>query len=412
MYLSTQLTLQCVLVVNRSAILYIVKTQLVIFGMTGDLSRRKLLPALESLISSGEYDDLRIIGVSRRHVDVAELLSPWPTLSPVTSLYSMNLAESQEYEGLKTYLAASDADQTLFYLAVPPGAAADIVDFLGSVGLNTPHHHILFEKPFGYNITSAQEMIDRTARYYSEEQLFRIDHYMAKEIAVELQNIRKTARASHHSWDNQSINAITIMATEAIGIEGRAQFYEQTGALRDFVQGHLMQLLALVLMDGTSLESLPTRRLHALQQVEPINPTQATRAQYEGYAEEVGNPGSRTETFVAFMARSTHPSWSTVPIRVVTGKALSEKRSYVSISYSDGTEDIFDEDQLLRVGPGRRDAYERVLVEAIAGRKSIFTSSQEVIRSWEILAPLQQQWELESQPLLTYPPGTDVSALR
>jgi glucose-6-phosphate 1-dehydrogenase len=387
------------------------KTQLVIFGITGDLSRRKLLPALESIIKTREYDDVSVIGVSRREVDVAELVSNQPILADRTAVFSMDLAEASEYDRLKKYLEATPADQTLFYLSVPPGASADIVDFLGQAGLNTPHHKILFEKPFGFDLTSAKEFIARTARHFNEDQLYRIDHYMAKEIAVEILKLRQDAENHHHHWGNQSVKAITVVATETIGIEGRAQFYEQTGALRDFVQGHLMQLLSLVLIQNPSPKDIPAQRLAALEHIEPVDPDQATRAQYEGYQQEVENPGSQTETFVAFGLEGNDPAWVGVPIRLLTGKALHEKRSYVAVEYTDDTEDVFDEAELVERDGRHLDAYERVIMEAIAGRKDIFTSSPEVVRSWEILAPLQEAWSMDNSPLKQYTPGLDVTAL-
>lgn len=387
------------------------KTQLVIFGITGDLAGRKLLPALDEIIATGDYEDLSIVGVSRREVEKDELLTGHTALNQRTQIFSMNLATLSEYERLKVFLEDQKVDQTLFYLSVPPGASADIVDFLGQVGLNTKNHKVLFEKPFGFDLESAKEFIGRAARYFSEDQLYRIDHYMGKEIAVELLRLRQNAENHHHHWNNQSVKAITVVATEKIGIEGRAHFYEQTGALRDFVQGHLMQLLSLVLMQMPMPKEVPAQRLAALKTLAPVNPYQATRAQYEGYEAEVENPGSQTETFVAFMTESSDPAWAGVPIRLLTGKALKEKRSYVAIEYHDGTEDIFDEMKLATRDGRHLDAYERVLVEAIAGRKEIFTSSEEVIRSWEILAPLQQAWQMDNEALPLYVPGSDVTAL-
>jgi len=388
-----------------------VKTQLVIFGITGDLAGRKLLPALQSIVATGKYDDLSIVGVSRREVDVQALLSRQPKLQSRTSIYTMDLASLSDYAGLKAYLEQSHADQTLFYLSVPPGAAADIVDFLGQAGLNTPNYKVLFEKPFGFDLTSAHEFIERTGRYFDEYQLYRIDHYMAKEIAVEILRLRRNAENHHHNWSNKSVKAITVVATEKIGIEGRVQFYEQTGALRDFVQGHLMQLLSLVLMRTPTIDDLPSQRLKALEYIQPIDPDKATRAQYEGYQKEVENKGSQTETFVAFATESDDPEWAGVPIRLATGKALSEKRSYVQIDYIDGTKDVFDETKLLENAVDSLDAYERVLLEAIGGRKDIFTSSPEVIRSWEIVTPLQDTWAMNYQAIPSYPVGMDMSAV-
>jgi glucose-6-phosphate 1-dehydrogenase len=382
------------------------KTQLVIFGITGDLAGRKLLPALKEIIGTGEYDDLSIVGVSRREVDTSQLLAAQPELIKRTSVYTMDLADVAAYDGLKQSLDAAQADQTLFYLSVPPGAAADIVDFLGEAGLNTPQYKVLFEKPFGYDLISAQEFIERTARYFQEEQLYRIDHYMAKEVAAQLLQLRRNAENHHHSWNNQSIRRVTVVASEKIGIEGRAQFYEQTGALRDFIQGHLLQLLSLVLINKPGAKALPAERLEVLKQIKPADPSKATRAQYEGYQEEVENPGSPVETFASLELESTDPAWEGVELRLITGKALNEKRSYIQIDYSDGKSDVFEEGKFLTQDARALDAYERVLIEAIAGRKEIFTTSPEVLRAWEIVAPVQEAWSMSREALETYSVGS------
>ncbi len=186
------------------------KTQLVIFGVTGDLAGRKLIPALDSIIATGSYEDLSIVGVSRREVNKDELLEGHEALASRTDVYTMDLADAAAYTGLKTYLEAQDADQTLFYLSVPPGAAADIVDFLGQAGLNSPNYKVLFEKPFGFDLESAKEFIDRTARYFSEAQLYRIDHYMGKEIAAELLRLRQDAKNHHvRSFTSKQVRFVT-----------------------------------------------------------------------------------------------------------------------------------------------------------------------------------------------------------
>lgn len=387
------------------------KTLLVIFGITGDLSTRKLLPALDHIVDSSD-EGISIVGVSRREVNVAELLNAHPPLIEHTTIHTMDLANREAYDGLRERLEATDADQVLFYLSVPPGAAADIVDFLGEAGMNTPKYKVLFEKPFGFDLVSAQEFIQRTARYFEEDQLFRIDHYMAKEVAAELLRLRRNAANHHHSWGKNSISSVSVVASEAIGIEGRAQFYEQTGALRDFIQGHLMQLLSLVLIDKPGSRPLPLERLEVLKQILPADPSKSVRGQYEGYAEEAQNPGSTVETLVSLQLESTDPTWEGVSLRLVTGKALSEKRSYVQIEYVDGTVDVFEEGSLVSSDPTQRtlDAYERVLLEAIAGNKDIFTTSDEVLRAWEIVAPVQYAWSMDDAPLVKYTPGTVLDA--
>lgn len=392
------------------------KTLLVIFGITGDLSTRKLLPALGHIVNEDKAPGLQILGVSRRDVDVKQLVADTThnqALVDATNLVTMDVAELDDYKRLKSAVEAYGADQTLVYLSVPPGAAAQIVDLMGEAGLNTPDIHLLFEKPFGFDLESAKDFIGRTSRYFKEAQLYRIDHYMAKEVAAELLRLRRNADNAHHHWGAEQVESVTIVASEKIGIEGRAQLYEQTGALRDFVQGHLLQLLSLVLMTRPSVDKgLAAQRLASLEYVAPVDAAQASRGQYEGYQEEAQNPGSAVETFVAVELKSTDPNWLGVPLRLVTGKALDEKRSYITIEYKDGSSDILEEGKVsVPEGQRRLDAYERVLLEAIAGRKELFTSSAEVIRAWEILAPLQYAWEMASDAPIAYAPGAHFSTL-
>lgn len=418
------------------------KTKLLIFGITGDLSTRKLLPALKEIIGTGDFDDLSIIGVSRRDVNIEELLQSSlgeTDLINKVSIFSMDLARADDYTRLKEYIALSDDEQLLTYLSVPPQAATSIVDFMGEAKINTPNVKILFEKPFGVDTNSAVDVIARTARYYDEKQLYRIDHFLAKEMAQNIIAFRGGNALFGHIWNSTSIEKIEVLAAESIGIEGRAQFYEQTGALRDVVQGHLMQLLALTLMDippEFDWDMVPQLRLRALQAIQPADSTLAARAQYEGYQDEAGNPGSAVETFVALQLASTAPQWQGVPIHLITGKALSRKTTEVRIHFRK-----FHEGQsnclILRIQPNEGveidlytkkpgydrefemqklqfsyptdtklpDAYEQVIVDAIHSRKSLFTSSDEVLRSWEILKPVQDAWNMDKQPLLTYPQG-------
>ena len=388
------------------------KTTLVIFGITGDLAGRKLLPALDAIVAEGKGEDLSILGVSRRDVDVRELFGGYPELTGRSDVFTMDLAVLAEYDRLKARLHESGADRVLFYLSVPPGAAASIVDLLGEAGLNDSRYSVLFEKPFGYDLASAQDFIERTGQYFSEEQLYRIDHYMAKDIAAQLLVLRQNAENYHHHWSAESVKKVTVVATETLGVEGRGQFYEQTGALRDFVQGHLMQLLSLVLMDPASftIDQLAARRLRALQQLLPADPLASVRGQYEGYDEEVENPGSRVETLVSVELQSEDPRWQGVPLQLVTGKALDSKRSAIIITYTDGKTDVFEEGAGMSAQRAQ-DAYERVLLEAIGGGRAIFTTSDEILRSWGVLSPLQEAWAMEQVPLEKYAVGASIDTL-
>jgi glucose-6-phosphate 1-dehydrogenase len=311
---------------------------------------------------------------------------------------------------------------------------------MGEAGINTPNVKILFEKPFGVDLDSAQDFIDRTARYYHEDQLYRIDHYLAKEMAQNIVAFRGRNALFSNIWNNNFIELIEVVASESIDIEGRGQFYEQTGALRDVVQGHLMQLLALTLMDiphDFDWQQFSELRLKAIEQIEPIRPEGAFRAQYDGYQQEVGNPGSQTETFVHLEIESRQPRWLDVPIRLTAGKALDKKTTEVRIHLKKlheaqsnmivfrvqpdegidielftkrpGYDRTFETRHLALTFPEDTsfpDAYEQVLVDAIRSDKSLFTSSAEVIRSWKILQPIQYVWAMSDAPIHLYSKGS------
>lgn len=403
------------------------KTTLVIFGITGDLAQRKLLPALANVIEAGEVGDLSIIGVSRRHVEQFEVIGNHHQLTGTTSLFKMDLDNLDDYVKLRGYIDQQSDEQVLFYLSVPPESASGIVENLGRAGLNGQHNKILLEKPFGRDFASAQAQTNHTAEYFHESQIYRIDHYLAKEMAQNIVTFRARNAIFAHLWNNQYIERIEILALESIGIEGRAAFYEQTGALRDIVQGHLLQLLALTLLrvpGELDWADLPMLRDAALTAINPVDPKKTARAQYDGYRQEVGNPNSMVETFVSIELESVDPLWQGVPLVLTTGKALESKKTEVRIHFRRQNDmqsnflifkiqpeegiaidlvtkkpgyDMEVEHQKLSymypAGERRPDAYEQVLVDAVNSRKSLFATSTEVLRAWEILAPLQQAWQ-------------------
>lgn len=415
------------------------KTKLVIFGITGDLAQRKLLPAVAHIVEEGRCDDLQIIGVSRREVDQGQLLGQYyDRLNQLTSVFQMDLANQDDYYRLRDYINHQPDEQVLFYLSVPPDSSIQIVENLGRAGLNSPSHKLLLEKPFGRDLASAHQMIDNTASYFNEDQVYRIDHYLAKEMAQNIVTFRASNAIFAHLWSNQYIERIEVLALEAIGVEGRAAFYEQTGALRDIAQGHLLQLLALTLLpipDDLHWDNLPALRLKALRALEIADPSRSVRAQYEGYRDEVGNHESMVETFVSMELKSNDPRWERVPMALTTGKALDRKKTEVRVHFRRMNEAqsnylVFHIQpnegiaiDLLTKKPGYDqevehqklsymyssdtrlpDAYEQVLDDAINSRKSLFATSEEVIRAWEILAPIQDAWNGDV-PLEFYPVG-------
>jgi glucose-6-phosphate 1-dehydrogenase len=422
------------------------KTKLLIFGITGDLSTRKLLPALNKIIGVSNVDPIEIIGVSRRDVDVQELLQQSigdNVLTRQTTVFTMDLAEASEYHRLRKVISLTSDEQLLVYLSVPPQSATQIVDFLGEAGINGSNVKILFEKPFGVDLASAEEVIARTSRYFNEEQIYRIDHYLAKEMAQNIVALRGGNALFSHVWNSTAIESIELLALESLTIEGRAQFYEQAGALRDVIQGHLMQLLALILMDIPAeydWDQLPAARLAALAQLMPADPKKAVRAQYDGYRNEANNARSMVETFVSMQLTSQDPRWKNVPFTLTTGKAMNQKTTEIRVNFRK-FHDTQRNRLILRIQPNEGveielftkkpgyerefetrkltfnyaedallpDAYEQVIVDAIKSRKSLFTSGDEVLASWRVLQPLQRAWEMDDTTLKTYTVQSSVS---
>lgn len=435
-------------------------TILVIVGITGDLSKRKLLPAIEKLAAADVLpEQFKILGITRREVTARQVVQAMPADTPhgfinsCLEMFQMDLANGQDYKQLAERLDSMSRGmgedvQRLFYLSVPPQISQPVVKLLGMAGLaKGKHTKLLLEKPFGVDLDSARELINQTKDYFDESQVYRIDHYLAKDMAQNLIVFREDNALFRHTWKNDFIERVDIVASEKIGIEGRAAFYEQTGALRDLVQSHLLQLAALTLMhppESRDLRNICQCRIDALRQLrvpEGKAPSlYLKRGQYQGYRDEVKNANSMVETFVDLTLESTDPLWQGVPIRIVTGKHLSEKATEIRITYKK-TEKYESNTLVIRFQPNEGielklwtkvpdyewrvenhslglnfkehfshspEAYEQVLLDALKSDQTLFTTSDEVLESWRILQPVQQHWEMHTDDLDLYKPGTQV----
>jgi glucose-6-phosphate 1-dehydrogenase len=449
---------------------------IVVFGITGDLAQRKLLPALYHLLKDNLlHPHTQIVGVSRRDISTEELLGKTElcvleadnVCDPAAlkkfaehfSMFKMDLVNGDDYDRLLQHLNSIEADaglcmNRLYYLSVPPGASEPLVANLGNHGLNASCQHgtaatrLLVEKPFGYDLASARELIAETAKHFKEEQIFRIDHYLAKETVQNILTFRFHNPIFEAIWDAEHIARIDVVANEKIGIEGRATFYEQTGALRDVVQSHLLQLLAAATMERPSAmasDAVHAARLNLLETIEPVPANKlderATRGQYDGYRTEVKNPDSFVETFAALQLVVNNPRWQGVPMHLTTGKALDEKKTEVSVTFKQHGDDTHINVLTFSVQPnegiginlcvkrpgfddqiqsavmdfryqrafddhGHPDAYERVLVDATKGDRTLFATSDEVLASWRILQPVLDAWTKNGGGLKSYKPGT------
>jgi glucose-6-phosphate 1-dehydrogenase len=452
-------------------------TTLVIFGITGDLAHRKLLPALYYLAENNLLPlHCKIVGITRSGTTVTDLLDSirntvmandtkcqeavLKALGERIEIVTMSLVESADYVALRERLNAIENEvgmcmSRLYYLAIPSQAYEPVIEQLGKNGLNKACQHgddnarLLIEKPFGYDLASAEELINKLNEHFTEQQIYRIDHYLAKETAQNILAFRFGNPIFKRVWDHKSITGIIISAAESIGIEGRSIFYEQTGALRDFVQSHLLQLLSLIAMEEPGKladQEIHEQKLALLQTVIPISPDmvaqETVRGQYDTYRTEVDNPDSYIETYAALRLNIDNKRWDGVPILLRAGKALKERRSEIVIFFSDTsklTEDNVltihiqpDEGVLLRLlakrpgfdnkltpvemdfdysrsfagTNGHPDAYERVLVDAIRGDKTLFATSDEVLASWRILENVIHEWAKNGDSLQIYNTGS------
>ncbi|MDI3496563.1 MAG: glucose-6-phosphate 1-dehydrogenase [Patescibacteria group bacterium] len=432
-------------------------TIIVIIGISGDLSRRKLLPALAQIAMAGELpSECRIVGVTRQYdlqlSDVLAHVDKTQGIENLMEFWHMELDKQASYEDLGKHLLEIEKSftspaQRLFYLSVPPQISRPIIELLGESGLaKVLNTKLLLEKPFGVDLQSAQELVDHIDHYFLPDQVYRIDHYLAKETAQNLVVFRQDNSLFKRTWNRDFIESVEIIASEKIGIEGRAIFYEQTGALRDLVQSHLLQLAALTLMElpsGRNFAQIPARRLAALNSLhlrERRIEGNVMRGQYRGYQNEVHNPGSSVETFVSLTLESDDERFVGVPIILTTGKALASKETKIIISYK--RSENYEANQLiLHLQPDEGvelylfakrpgydyqverhslkfffgeyysrlpEAYEQVLFDAINSNHTLFTTSEEVLASWRILDSIQKTWAMNNDDLLIYEPGSKI----
>jgi glucose-6-phosphate 1-dehydrogenase len=429
---------------------------IVIFGATGDLAARKLFPALYSLFREKMLpQEFRIIGSGRRspgadddfraHVGDAlgrfgqdVLDGGWKAFSDRLSFVASRAEDGSE---LSRAVQAAERDvqatgERLIYLSVPPAAMQDIVRMLGATGLATGAS-LVVEKPFGHDLASAKELNAVLHSVAEESSIFRIDHFLAKEAVQNIFALRFANGLLEPVWSRDHISYVQIDVPEAIDIEGRADFYEHTGAFRDMVVTHLMQILGVIGLDPPArieADAVHIERTKFFEALRPLDPSRVVFGQYKGYRDEVGvDSHSRVETFVALEARVDSWRWSGVPFYLRTGKALAQGRRTVTIGFTEAPLRLFadiDADYSCRPselvfelsddpivtfelqakipGPSvtlgtaaleldlRRsfdmaspvDAYERVLHDVMMNDHLLFTHSDQIERIWEVCAPV------------------------
>lgn len=457
-------------------------TQIVILGGSGDLSQRKLLPALFDLYMRDMLPPMfHIIGLARssrsneeyrafvkdalvKHVTPKEgKHHSLKDFCEQITYISGSFDEVNTYSTLKSELERFDREQErisnrLFYLAVPPRHYSQIFQDLKGSGVTNEAPgtwtHILVEKPFGHNLETAQALDSELASLYREDQIFRIDHYLAKEAVQNILSFRFANTLLEAPWNKNSIESITITMTETLDVGDRTNFYEGVGALRDVGQNHLLQLLALTAMREPATftaEDIQNERARVLEALLPIRNDQlqlsVLRAQYEGYKTHEHIPdSSETETYFELKTEIDLPEWDGVPFYIRSGKALDSSEVSILVRFKDTLRCMFNTnncresgntikliispEQVIEISlnakaPGLgynlerrtlrfvcekgdteiKNSYEKILYDSISGDRTLFTKTAEVIAAWKYITPILEQWY--DLPLHTYQKGTN-----
>jgi glucose-6-phosphate 1-dehydrogenase len=456
---------------------------LVFFGGTGDLTWRKLMPALFQAFRHGKLPSHgRILSVAReaqtdeqyrawlqqrfQEVEGAKRPSPdeFARFAQLLHYRQMDLSQPTDYATLKTWLVERNANTAVLYLATSPHLFPQICEQLGAAGLNGPHIRVVLEKPLGHNLASAQE-INRVVRsVFNETQALRIDHYLGKPSVQNLMALRFGNALFEPLWRRESIANIQITLAEGLGVGTRGEFYNQTGALRDMVQNHALQLLTMVAMEPPSTndaDAIRDEKLKVLRCLKPFTPDSVSRdvvrGQYRagtvegqvvpGFLQEAKvPPDSRCETFVALRTEVQNWRWAGVPFYLRTGKRLMGREAQIVVNFRPTPHSIFPGQQqpnklviklqpedglelhlLAATGTGEAEtltnvsldldfnkafaenrvgAYERLLLEALAGRLNLFVRSDEQEQAWRWVQPILEAWEKDNAGPKPYTAGT------
>ena len=421
---------------------------LVLFGATGDLSKRKLFPALYFMEEHGTLD-VPVIGVARsdwndeafrQHAHDSILAAvPDAKATTIESLLSRldliqgDYADPATWNGLRDTLERCHSQQAVFYMAIPPTMFPTVAQGLASVELNQ-RGRIVVEKPFGRDLASAVELNNTLHSVFPEEKIFRIDHYLGKESVEDLLVFRFSNSLLEPIWKRNYVRSVQITMSETIGVEGRGSFYDSVGATRDVLQNHLLQVLALVAMEppvGPDSSFLQDEKAKVFAAMRPIDPANMVRGQYVGYRDEPGVAvDSTVDTFIAARLEIDSWRWAGVPWYVRCGKGLASSATEVVVEFKEPPSLLFDEAGgpapqrnlvRFRLGkndgvtftlqaktPGqhldsqnvdiavdfaaalgeRRDAYERLLADALAGLPRRFAREDIVEQTWRVVQPV------------------------
>lgn len=396
---------------------------MVVFGVTGDLTSRKILPAIDTLAANGALpEDFTLIGVARKPEEEFRKQVSHPMV-----YVQGDFDEDQAYEKLANILnEIGEKSNRIYFLATQPKYFSTIVEQLDKHQLiyapdENQWSRVLIEKPFGHDLESALALQEKISQHLDESQIYRIDHYLGKEGVQNLIDFRMK-RDLESRWNRRYIEKVEITLSEEIGVGTRGKFWEETGMLRDVVQNHVMQLLSLVAMEVG--ENIPAEKIKVLQAIRPIKT--AKRGQYSsgiingssvlGYREEAGVPkDSNVETFVSAKLFIDNPRWKGVPFTIQAGKRLPKQLTEIVVTFKSGEilhmriqpdPAIFFEGKpkMAFEAPRFSEGYQKLIYDGIEGNQSSFVQKEEQIASWQLLTPILEMWENEKD-IATYPAG-------
>lgn len=460
------------------------QSDIILFGGAGDLSMRKLLPALYhrhrdralpepcriTAVARREYSRDDFIAMAReacaRHVPASDFdEDTWTGFARRLHYVRVDASRTDDYDGLVRHLEDDEHGVRIFYLATGPELFATICRNLGHHGLVTPDSRVVLEKPLGHNLASARQINLDVAEVFKEHQIYRIDHYLGKEAVQNLIALRFGNALFEPLWGRSAIRNVQITLAEQVGVEGRGPFYDNTGALRDMVQNHLLQLLCITAMEPpTSIDPDAVRdeKLKVLRALRPLTGeevlTHSVRGRYQagavagapvpGYTDEDGvDPDSHTETFVALRAEIDTWRWAGVPFYLRTGKRMQERVSEIVVNFRHVPHSIFSDRTLpmanrlvirlqpdegvklylMAKAPGdemvlrpvhlnldfgktfvtrRLDAYERLLMDCLRGRLTLFMRNDEQEAAWRWVEPILDAWHASGLSPKPYTAGT------
>ncbi|WP_284163071.1 glucose-6-phosphate dehydrogenase [Frigidibacter sp. SD6-1] len=437
---------------------------LVIFGGTGDLARRKIIPGLFRRYVAGQIpEEARIVGAARAELDdqgfralaaeaIGEFVGPAKREGDAVERFLAHLSyvavDAKGEAGWSALKAKMRPGVTqAFYFSVAPALFGDLAERLHLHGIATPEARIVVEKPFGRDLASARALNATLAAHFTEHQIYRIDHYLGKETVQNLMAVRFANILFEPLWNARHVDHVQITVAETVGVGGRGAYYDKSGAMRDMVQNHMMQLLCLIAMEAPyrfDPDAVRDEKLKVIHALEPVRPEDIVRGQYRGtkdapsYVQDAENQSSTTESYVALKVNVANWRWKGTPFYLRTGKKLRARASEIAVVFKEVPHSIFGEEEgwrenvlsirlqpnegmtlsvmIKEPGPGGMrltevpldmsfaealgadgadipDAYERLIMDVIRGNQTLFMRGDEVEAAWAWTDPIIAGWE-------------------